>query len=53
MRPDRLRLERLADCSPQMKGNSFYLELARFDLGEIQNIVDHLQQCLGRGFDNA
>ena len=37
----------------QMEGNMFDLQLAGLNLGEVQNIVDHPQQGIGRTLHNA
>jgi len=44
-------LDRIGERHVQVEGDRFDPQLARFDLGEVQDIVDDDQQPLARGLD--
>ena len=44
MRPNGKCFERLAHRASQVEWDSFYQKLAGLNFGEIQNVIDHLEQ---------
>ena len=58
VQPARLRRQRLAagerfKFMQQVEGNRFKIELARLDLGKVEDVVDQRQQALGAGVGHA
>ena len=49
----RERLQRFGDGPLEVERNLFDEQLAGLDLGEVENVVDHGQQRIGRGFDDT
>ena len=49
MCPHGERLEHVADRASHREGHRFELELARFDLGEVEDVVQDGKERLGRG----
>ncbi len=51
MRRGRQQYDGFIQRGAQRKGDRFQHQLARFQLGEIQHVIDDAEQVIGRAFD--
>ena len=52
-RAGRQRVQCCAERFPQVERQLLQLQFAGFDLGEVENVVEHRQQRVGRRFDDV